>query len=199
MSALLLTVLGWPYWKGLLHHAPVEQLVGNATLTHSSIHSLLYYGFRTLAKALDPEWLAAAPWVFNGFKVLLAFVLLWAILWSLGSLLRANLPDAVSTTNSPSNRLIPAWSPLLTLLCVVVGIVSLKFYPWYVGMVLPAVFLLPQSHPLRSMVSAVALVQVLSITLLGQARMADCLLLLIIPALWAFKRLSKNTTLKAGA
>jgi hypothetical protein len=189
-SATLVWLLGLPYWQGLLTQAPLNQIVDNATLTHSSVHSLVYYAFRTVAKFMGHEWITLAPLVFSlaklGLMALLGVVALWAAqrVWQHGRATQESHQEPLS----PNALLITVWEPILTVLCVGVGIASLKFYPWYIGMVLPSVLMLAQQSLLRRMVMAVALVQVLSITILGQARMADCAVLLLLPLAWVLWR-----------
>jgi hypothetical protein len=67
---------------------------------------------------------------------------------------------------------------------LVVGL-SAKFYPWYLGMVLPMALLLPGGHWLRRGLLAVSVAQVLAFTFLGQAHIANALLLTLLPFGWA--------------
>lgn len=193
-SATLVWLLGLPYWHGIFTQAPLNQIVDNATLTHSSVHSLMYYAFRTVAKIIGHEWITLAPLVFSlvklGLMALLGVTTLWAAqrLWQHGRTAQGPL--------SPTTLLTTVWESMLTVLCVGVGIASLKFYPWYLGMVLPSVLMLSQQSLLRRAVLAAALVQVLSITVLGQARMADCAVLLLLPLAWVLWRHYKKPVMQ---
>ncbi|MDH4378411.1 MAG: hypothetical protein QE263_00690 [Vampirovibrionales bacterium] len=197
-SAATVWLLGLPYWHGMLTQAPLNQIVDNATLTHSSVHSLVYYAFRTVAKLMGHEWITLAPLVFSLVKVGLMALLGMTVLWSAQRVWKHYriTQESHQEPLSPTALLTTVWEPMLTVLCVGVGIVSLKFYPWYVGMVLPSVLMLAQQSLLRRAVMAVAVVQVLSITILGQARMADCIVLLLLPLLWVLwsHRCAQNQT-----
>lgn len=64
---------------------------------------------------------------------------------------------------------------------VLVCLVSAKFYPWYLGMLLPLVYLQPAGDKLRQAVLAVACAQVLQFTFLREAHGINAVVLLLGP------------------
>jgi hypothetical protein len=86
-----------------------------------------------------------------------------------------------------------------------IGIVSLKFYPWYFGMFFPLVFFLKPGHWLRQLVLVVSGAQLFSITFIGQAHLLNFLIMTGLPILgflWLRKkqnRLLEMTTVPSEA
>ena len=72
-------------------------------------------------------------------------------------------------------------------LFLLVVLASAKFYPWYLGMVLPAALLLPPDHRLRRMTLLLTVTWLLVFTGLGKARILDFLVMTGLPlaiSLW---------------
>jgi ABC-type multidrug transport system fused ATPase/permease subunit len=171
--AIAVYLFGLPYWETLAS-AQFSKLAGNATLPHSSIHAMLVFSGNALFKLFGVRDQLGDPWLtMTRYALTGGFLLsvLWLLRWQ-GKLLS-------------SKR---TWQAALWALCVFVGLVSSKFYPWYLGMVLPAVVILPGRHPLVKLTIIVGLAQLFGITVLGQARMADALIMLVLPIVLYLKR-----------
>lgn len=172
-TALAVYIFGLPYWESLAS-AQFDKLSGNATLPHSSIHAMLVFGGNTLFKLVGLKDQLADNWqVITRYSLLAGFgvSLIWLLKWQ---------------SSQPSSK--RTWTAALWALSIFVGLISSKFYPWYLGMLLPAVFILPGRHPLVKLTMAVCLAQLFGITVLGQARMADALIMLLLPIVLYLKR-----------
>ena len=78
----------------------------------------------------------------------------------------------------------------VALLFALIVLASGKFFPWYLGMFLPAALLLPDRHPLRRMSVLLTISWMLVFTPIGKARMLDALLMTALPLLlyWIHER-----------
>lgn len=166
-------LFGLPYWETLAS-AQFDKLSGNATLPHSSIHAMLVFGGNTVFKLVGLKSQFSEGWQqLTRYALLASYAIsyLWLLRW------QSKQPSSTRT-----------WVAALWALCSFVGVVSSKFYPWYLGMLLPAVFILPGRQPLVHITMAVCLAQLFGITVLGQARMADAFLMIVLPIMLYLKR-----------
>jgi hypothetical protein len=153
---------------------------GNATVTHNSLAALIHHGYKNILSKLLPFLKVTVSPINTMVKVLLwggFFTLYVKLLW-----------QWLKPTPSEKEKRVPnqaKWIFQIVLLqFVLVCWVSSKFYAWYLGMFFPMAFLLPQGHPLRKMIIAVSCAQMLSITFLGQAHMANFILMTLLPCLY---------------
>ncbi len=178
-------LIGWPYWLELADFNQTG-LTTNALVSHGSVHSVLLYGSKEVAKLLAKwfnqpwgsqhtvDWLlAASGWLRYGLLALFGAGCTWAALqlW----------PQAKEKSLQASTL----WGTAFAVFVVALCLVNPKFYPWYLGMVLPAAMVLPNKHPLRGALLWVSIAQLLGFTVLGQARIADALTMTVLPiVLW---------------
>ena len=80
----------------------------------------------------------------------------------------------------------------VTLLFALIVFASAKFYPWYLLMILPAVFLLPPRHIVRAMLLALTLSWMLVFTGVGKARILDAIVMTAIPLAYVAWRRRKD-------
>ncbi len=173
MSLLLVPILGAPYLNEWQQFG-FAQIGKNAQVTHSSLHAFFYHLYKTIDNwipALEPYHLQAR----QAIKYALLCAYAGSYLW-LGYRLFKN-PER--------DRFL-----LTALLSVflLIGFVSLKFYPWYLLMVFPAVFLLPIHHLLRRLLVLLTCTHLLSITLIGQAHLLNYGLMMLAPIGWVYWR-----------
>lgn len=171
LALVTVLVLGFPYWLEL-DQFQLARMGANATLPHSSLHGLLVFSGNAVFKLLGVREFALPVWIKLTRWLLLLGLLGTLVFWG-----KRLFQHRQMLTNKT------VWEAGLWCLAVFVGLVSSKFYPWYVGMVLPAVALLPGRHRLFQLVMAVGLAQVFGVTVLGQARIADVLLMTVLPLL----------------
>ncbi|MGE0200730.1 MAG: polyprenol phosphomannose-dependent alpha 1,6 mannosyltransferase MptB [Candidatus Melainabacteria bacterium] len=177
LSVLLTGLCGYPYlkdWEAIRFN----QIQHNALVSHSSLHHFLYSLFKQIANAL-PGLLPYKLLVRQQLKNLLLLgygVIYGGMLYSFWLFFRPALP----TLSSAVARLarLSGWVMVL-LVCGV----SLKFYPWYVGMVLALGFFLPPGNWLRRAVVLLSIAQVFALTFLGQAHFVNFVLLTALPVI----------------
>lgn len=173
-----------PDWQ----HFIWVKLGGNASIFHASITALVWDTYKLASKLLTDLWPMlmenregvknALKLAFTGGYALVYVYLCWRVI------------RGVKEVHSFGQSLIkhPASGWALTMV-LALGVFSSKFYPWYIGMYFPLVFLIPEASPLqklRPLVIAVTLGQLLSFTVIGQSRFADVLLMLVLPVLLAW-------------
>lgn len=187
LSVLVVVISGAQYLPDWQHFI-WSKIGDNAQVAHASVPALVWSAYKELSEvivALMPyrEWVRRLiKYSFMGGYVLSYAWLCWQV-WR-------NTPEK-ETLDKPLNRpdieLVGLW--VLTM-ALALGVFNLKFYPWYLGMYLPLAFLIPQSSRyswLKPVLVAVTVGQLLSFTVIGQARFLDTLLMLVFPvvlALW---------------
>ncbi|MDJ0521837.1 MAG: hypothetical protein QNJ90_07155 [Planctomycetota bacterium] len=84
---------------------------------------------------------------------------------------------------------------------VLLCIASAAWHPWYLGMYLPAIFLLPCRHPIRELTLWIAAFQMLAFTPLAKARVLEALVMLALPMLlyWRMARASRRARSSSDA
>jgi hypothetical protein len=83
----------------------------------------------------------------------------------------------------------------LAVLFVLLCVASSAWHPWYLGMFLPAVFLLPEGHWVRRLTIWLTAFQMLYFTGVGKARVLEALLTLALPMAlywWRYVRPNKQ-------
>lgn len=162
-----------PDWQ----HFAVDRIQRNAFVSHSSLHSVFFNAYEALGEYMFPALQAHEPAVRSFLKNLLLGGLAGFYAWLCWRILK-------STTYS-----VPAWiRDSLVVMIVLVGIVSLKFYPWYLGMFMPLAFFLPEGHFLRRFVVIYSCFQMLALTFIGQTHFLNFLLMSAVPMIWVFRQ-----------
>lgn len=153
---------------------------GNATVTHNSLAALIHHGYKNiLAKLLPFLKVTVSP-----INTLVKLILWGGFLALYLKLLWQWINPALSTKENIA-PIREKWIAQIVLLqFILVCWISSKFYAWYLGMFFPMAFLLPQGHALRKIIIAVSCAQMLSITFLGQAHMANFILMTLLPCLY---------------
>ncbi len=171
LSLALGLVLATPYltdWQTLRLH----EMEANAMVTVNSFHSLFYFAYKSMATWLTPLQ-SGLPLFGKLLQLVLwgAFVLFYG--WRLYHVFRTSEATA--------------WiQESVLVFAVFLGVVSSKFYPWYLGMILPMALLLREGHLLRQVLLAVSCAQLFAITFLGRAHMLNYLLLTALPTALIF-------------
>lgn len=75
---------------------------------------------------------------------------------------------------------------------LLVCFINVKFYPWYLGMMLPLAYWLPPDSRLRRAVQAVACAQVLQFTFIREAAAINTVVLLLAPLAYAWRAQSEK-------
>ena len=170
LSLLLGFALAWPY-LGEARNFQVAGSLANFTEMHNSLAAMLSFPFEVGGKMFP--WLTAYQSRLTGTIKLVgwsAFGMVYcrvALQW-----LRGRVCD-------PATLLRDCVLVQFVLICLV----SSKFYPWYLGMVLPLALLLPSGDWLRRSVLAVSCAQVLSLTFVNQAHFLNVLVMMLLPLL----------------
>lgn len=156
-----------------LPNARWEQIGTILTTPWNSFQAALNYSYAQLAAAL-PALGGSVPLVTTGVRVSfgLAFLAFYAWRW-----LRAARRSDYDAGDLVQDGLVV----LFVLLCVA----SAAWHPWYLGMFLPAIFLLPCRHWVRELTLWIAAFQMLAFTPLAKARVLEAVVMLALPmAVW---------------
>jgi hypothetical protein len=159
---------------------------GNATVTHNSLAALIHHGYKNILAKLLPFLKVTVSPVNTLIKIVLwgGFLALYLkLLWQWRP--KKQAPDVSEVSATPPSHTTEQWLfQMILLQFILVCWVSSKFYAWYLGMFFPMAFLLPPGHTLRKIIIAVSCAQMLSITFLGQAHMANFILMTLLPCLY---------------
>lgn len=180
LGTLLFFATGAPF-LGEWSRFHLKDIGTNAFVSHGSVHSVFYSAFKTLAKEVIPPLYQHKEIIRDFLKntLLLGYALFYA--WLGWQRLRAK------------EYPVRTWIyDALLLMAVLVCLVSLKFYPWYVGMFFPLAFYLPEGHWLRRFVIVLSCAQLFSITLIGQAHMLNFIVMTGLPVAWIFWQLRRE-------
>lgn len=186
LAGLLFGVTGLPYlpdWQQF-HLSEINR---NAFVSHGSLHSLVYSAFKTLDKSVFPAWHQHREVVRGVLKN--ALLLLYAAFYGALSWRRFRQAEY------PVSQWI--WDSLLVM-AVLVCLVSLKFYPWYLGMFFPLALLILDGNWLRRFMIVLSGAQLISITFIGQAHLLNFLLMTGVPIawlIWQFRKAPKTAKL----
>jgi alpha-1,6-mannosyltransferase len=164
----------------------LSEINHNAFVSHGSLHSLLFIGFKTLVNEAIPAWTPYLEPVRSFLKnsLLLAYVAFCVrLLW-------------VRTRQNPyiaATFIRDALMVMALLVCVV----SLKFYPWYLSMFFPLALFLPDEDGLRHWLLVVSGAQLFSITFIGQAHLLNFIVMTALPTAWVIWQRRKCSKLAA--
>lgn len=172
LAALLFWLTGLPYlsdWQQF----HLSEIRHNAFVSHGSLHSFFY----TLAKYLDKTLLPALHPYRDVVRDILKNLLLgaYAVFFARLCWQRFRQAGYPATQWVRDSLLVMA-----TLICLI----SLKFYPWYLGMFFPLVFYLREEDWLRRFVLVLSGAQLFSITFIGQAHLLNFLVMTGLPLGW---------------
>lgn len=177
LGGLLFIATGLPY-LGDWSHFHLKEIGRNAFVSHGSIHAVVYSGFKTFAKNFWPAGYAAREAVRDVLKNILLFV--YGLFYT-GLCLKRFRQKEYPVSDWQRDALLT----MILLVCLI----SLKFYPWYLGMFFPLALLLPEGDRLRGFTIVLSGAQLFSITFIGQAHFLNFLVMTGLPLLWLLKRL----------
>jgi hypothetical protein len=154
-------VSGLPYlgdWSSF----HLKEISRNAFVSHGSLHSLIYSAYNAIGKTRIPALYAQR----EGVRALLKNLLLAAYAGFYGWWALKRLRQ--------SDYTVPDWvRDALLLMVLLVCLVSLKFYPWYLGMFFPLALYLREDDWLRRFTVTLSGAQLFSITFIGQAHLLN--------------------------
>jgi len=185
VSLLILGLSGLPFlpdWQNF-HLAEINH---NAFVSHGSLHSLIFSAYKTLAKEAIPALLPYRETVRDFLKntLLLGYGLFYAsLLW------RRIRQEHYGTLDFVRDALL--------VMAVLVCLVSLKFYPWYLGMFFPLALFLPEEDSLRRWVLILSGAQLFSITFIGQAHLLNFIIMTVVPTVWVVLQNRRQTEKQA--
>jgi alpha-1,6-mannosyltransferase len=154
----------------------LKEISRNAFVSHGSLHSLFYSIYKTIGKESIPVLYEQREVA----RAILKNILLGAYALFYGGLMFKRLRQAVY----PAQQWI--WDALLVM-AVLVCLVSLKFYPWYLGMFFPLALFLAPGNWLRRFILVLSAAQLLSITFIGQAHLLNFILMTGLPIAWVLR------------
>lgn len=194
LGFLLALAIASPYVIDLPRF-PWGEMGVNASISHNSLHSVIFTLYKVLAGWI-PAWQDAREMVKASLKAVLVLAFAGFYGWRL-SLAWKDLRGA--ETLQAARRF--AMESLLTML-VAVGLASAKFYAWYLGMFLPLAFFLSPRDELRRLTLTLAGAQLFGLTFLGQAHVLNFLLLSaapVFPFVWRRLRPATSPALETQA
>ncbi len=153
-----------------------EKIGTTLTTPWNSFQAVLTYSYGRLAEAV-PVLEGSATAVTTAVRMAFGLAFLLFVGWrGLGALRKRDYagPDFVSDG--------------LIVLFVLLCIASAAWHPWYLGMFLPAIFLLPRGHPVRALTLWIAAFQMLAFSPLAKARVLEALVMLALPMWLWFRR-----------
>lgn len=192
LAALLFGVSGLSYlpdWQQF-HLTEINR---NAFVSHGSLHSFVYAIFKNLDKTLLPGLHAHRETI----RAVLKNALLGAYAFFMAALCWRRFRQA----EYPA----PLWiRDALLAMAVLICLVSLKFYPWYLGMFFPLVLYLSPADGLQRLLIWISCAQMLSISFIGQAHLLNFVTMTGLPILywWRLQKkvdLQRQSTSKASA
>lgn len=151
----------------------LKEISRNAFVSHGSLHSLIYSVFKTVAKEVVPAWYPQRELVRDVMKN--GLLTLYAAFY--GGL-------AFRRWRQSSYSVLEWVEDALLVMTVLVCLISLKFYPWYLGMFFPLALFLPEQNWLRRFMLVLSGAQLFSITFIGQAHLLNFLIMTALPIVW---------------
>lgn len=161
VGAALFLGTGSPY-LGDFQSMPLKQIERNAFVSHGSLHSVVYSIYKTIGKEFHMPLYDARE---------LARSILKNILLGCYALFYGWL--AFRRLRQPVYALKDWLQDALLVMVVMICLVSLKFYPWYLGMFFPLAFYLDEGHWLRRFVVVLSGTQLFALTFIGQAHLIN--------------------------
>ncbi len=191
LSGLILSIglfglMGWPYFVPL-DQVPLNKFTQNATISHHSLHSVLFKFWKEITKLILPL-MDTRPLV----KQLLKYSL-WG---SYGFFIISQSWQWLKKKNGQSSEDFIQNTLSLMAFILLVGLIvaTSKFYPWYLGAVIPVAFLLKRGNIIRQLIITLTMTELLAFTFLGQAHLLNYLLLVAVPLMvFAVHQVKQNT------
>jgi hypothetical protein len=172
LGALVFFGTGAPFlgdWRQF-HFKQIER---NAFVSHGSLHSVVYSLYKTIGKELFYPMYEAKELARSVLKNLLLGI--YAIFY--GWL-------AITRWRQPIYKLQDWLMDALLVMAVMVCLISLKFYPWYLGMFFPLAFFLEEGHWLRRFMIVLSGTQMLALTFIGQSHFINFALMTGLALAW---------------
>lgn len=165
----ILVLCALPYWSEW-RDFHLKEIGRNAFVSHGSLHSLIYSAYKTLAKVVLPGLHDTQELVRTVLKntLLGSFAIFYGML-AFRRFRAASYPASLWVSDA------------LLVMALLICLVSLKFYPWYLGMFFPLALYLQEGHWLRRSTVALSGAQLLSITFIGQAHFLNFLAMTGLP------------------
>jgi hypothetical protein len=162
-------VAGLPY-LGDWSHFHLKEIGRNALVSHSSLHAFWFATWKVIFKLFGHVTTNQREAVRQGLSTLLtgSFGLFYIVF------LLKRFRDANYTAQK--------WiQDAVLILMILIGLISLKFYAWYIGIFFSLSLLLPVNDWRRLFMWAFSLMQLMSITIVGQSHMLNFLLMSAVP------------------
>lgn len=174
IAALLFGLTGLPYlpdWQQF-HLSEINR---NAFVSHGSLHSLIYSIFKNLDKTVLPA--------LHPHRELVRSVLKNMLLGSYALFFLGLCWQRIRQSTYPATQWV---RDSLLVMTILICLVSLKFYPWYLGMFFPLAFYLAEGDWLRRFIVLLSCAQLFSITFIGQAHLLNFIVMTGLPIGWLF-------------
>ncbi|MEM0951819.1 MAG: hypothetical protein AAGI66_06720 [Cyanobacteria bacterium P01_H01_bin.74] len=163
----------------------------NAFVSHGSLHAMIYHAVQAITKSVTAFSFLFFPLFFPdsplglhteafllGVRTLLKNLLLvFYAMFCVSLGIKRLFSKSSSGYSAAQLRQDSVW-----LVAVLIGLISLKFYPWYLSMILPVVFL-EQNKGVFWFFILLTCFQLASITFIGQAHMLNFLVMTLAPIL----------------
>jgi hypothetical protein len=169
LSLLLGLLSGLPY-LGEWSQFHLKEIGRNALVSHSSLHSYWFAAWKMFAKILGHVTWNQRLAVREGLSKTLtgSFALFY-----LGLLVKR-----LRLREYPTQLWL---QDAVLILIILITLISLKFYAWYIGIFFSLALLLPPEDWRRRFVLLLSLMQLMSLTIVGQSHMLNFLLMSAVP------------------
>jgi hypothetical protein len=186
LALVTLLLIGMPYlvdWQDF----KLTEIGSNATLSHNSLQAMIFHSYEALTK-LFRTLQDTLPMARTLLKSTLWFVFLG---WYGTQMFRLIKEREISRETFFTQALLTQF--------ILIAVVSSKFYAWYLAMFFPLIFFLPDTHWLRRLVLLITLTGTLSLTAIGQAHIANYIVMVLAPGVWMYlKYRQKDVDSKAA-
>jgi hypothetical protein len=173
LALLMGIVLAVPYLTTAGGMSDWRRFVENATATHNSLASLLYFPFEVSLKPF--------PWLQPYESLVMVAIKL--VFWIAFITFYGNL--AWRRVSGGRYTRFAFVRDCLLLHFALICLVSSKYYVWYIGMFFPLALWVNSDDWLHRAVVALSCAQVLSLTFVEQSHALNVIVMLIIPLAWA--------------
>jgi len=170
LLALLIAVLAGIPYLGDWQHFHLKEIGRNALVSHSSLHAFWFATWKVIFKLFGHLTSDQRESVRKGLSQLLTggFGLFY-----IGYLFKRFKESQYSAQKWIQDSVL--------ILIILIGIISLKFYAWYIGIFFGMSLLLPMNDWRKLFTWAFSLMQLMSLTIVGQSHMLNFLLMSAVP------------------